>query len=183
VDGKLLWSCGGFNPGSTGFWPAIATPVIVGDLAIVPVGRDDRRQARLHAIRLGGTGDVTATHRAWKREDIGVFVCSPAVFNNRVYLLRHRGEVACIDPATGKTVWSHSLPRSKSSFYSSPTVANGVLYAAREDGVVFTARVDGEFELLSENPMGEPIIGSPVPVANKVLLRGGKHLFCIGLNR
>gem|GEM_PF-2203185 len=27
--------------------------------------------------------------------------------------------------------------------------------------------------------MGERIIASPVPVANRLLLRGEKHLFCI----
>jgi len=33
--------------------------------------------------------------------------------------------------------------------------------------------------VLAENNMGERIIASPVPVANRLLLRGEKHLFCI----
>jgi outer membrane protein assembly factor BamB len=180
TNGKTLWNCGGFNPEGTGFWPAIATPLIMENLAIVPVGRDDRKQARVHGIKLGGSGDVTKTHRAWKREDLGVFVCSPAAFNGRVYLLRHRGEIVALEPSTGKTIWAEALPRSTSSYYSSPVIANGILYAAREDGTVFAARVADQFELLSENPMGERIIASPVPVGNKVLLRGDKHLFCVG---
>jgi len=36
-DGAVLWSCGGFNPGGTKNWPAIATPVIHNGMAIVPV--------------------------------------------------------------------------------------------------------------------------------------------------
>ena len=181
ADGKLLWECGGFNPDATRNWPAIATPVIVGNLAIVPVGRDDRpRQGRVHAIKLGGSGDVTETHRAWKREDIGVFVSSPAEFAGRVYLLRHRGEVVCLDPVNGKTVWSDAFPRESSSYFSSPVIANGILYAAREDGMVFAARVGEKFELLSANPMGERIVASPVPAANRLLLRGDEHLFCVG---
>ena len=59
---------------------------------------------------------------------------------------------------------------------SSPT---GILYAAREDGVVFAARVEEKFELLGENPMGERIMASPVPVANRLFLRGDRHLFCV----
>lgn len=180
ADGKLLWSCGGFNPQGTGFWPAIATPVIVRDLVVVPVGRDDRGQARMHGIRLGGSGDVSASHRAWKREDLGVFVCSPAEYKGRVYLLRHRGEVVCLNPSDGSTIWSGAFPRDRSDYYSSPVVAQGVLYAAREDGVVFAARVEDKFELLSENRMEERIIGSPVPVDGRILLRGDGHLFCIG---
>ena len=180
ADGKLLWSCGGFNPEGTGYWPAIATPLIVGNMAIVPVGRDDRPgQARIHAIKLGGRGDVTDTHRAWKREDTGVFVASPAAYQGRVYLLRHRGGAVCLDPTTGQTIWSGAFPENKAPYYSSPVIANGILYAAREDGVVFAARVEEKFELLGENPMGERIIASPVPVANRLFLRGDRHLFCV----
>ena len=180
TNGKLLWSCGGFNPDATGYWPAIATPVIAGNMAIVPVGRDDRSgQARVHGIKLGGRGDVTETHRAWKREDTGVFVSSPAEYKGRVYLLRHRGAVVCLDPANGKTIWSGAFPENKAPYYSSPVIANGILYAAREDGVVFAARVGEKFELLGENPMGERVLACPVPVANRLLIRGDRHLFCV----
>ncbi|MBN8248142.1 MAG: PQQ-binding-like beta-propeller repeat protein [Verrucomicrobia bacterium] len=179
-DGALLWTAGGFNPEGTGYWPAIATPVVWKDIAVVPVGRDDRPgQARLAGVRLGGSGDVSTSHRAWHRSDLGVFVAAPAVSGDRVYLLRHRGEVACVDPATGTTLWTGAFPRTSAPYYASPAVANGILYAAREDGVVFAARVGGQFELLSENPMGERLVASPVPAADRLLLRGDQHLFCI----
>lgn len=180
ADGQLLWSAGGFNPDATGYWPAIATPVVHEDVVVVPVGRDDRPgQARLFGIRLGGSGDVSESHRAWRRTDVGVFVAAPAVAGNRAYLLRHKGEVVCIEPATGRTVWTGTLPKAAAPFYASPVVANGILYAAREDGVVFAARVGETFELLSENPVGERIIASPVPAADRLFLRGDQHLFCI----
>jgi outer membrane protein assembly factor BamB len=176
----LLWSCGGFNPEGIQNWPHIASPLIVGNMAIVPVGRDDRRQGQLAAVKLGGSGDVTQSNVAWQRSDVGVFVCSPAEYKGRVYLLRHRGEVACIDPASGQTLWSESLPKDKSSYFSSPSIGHGVLYAAREDGMVFAVRIEEKFELLSANPMGERIIASPVPVADRLLLRGDHNLFCLG---
>ena len=53
ATGELLWSCGGFNPEGTGYWPAIATPVICGDIAVVPVGRDDP-YGKFVQILLGG---------------------------------------------------------------------------------------------------------------------------------
>ena len=62
---------------------------------------------------------------------------------------------------------------------SSPVIAGGILYAAREDGVVFAAKVGEKFELLSENQMGEQILASPVPFDGKMLLRGEGHFFCI----
>jgi hypothetical protein len=36
-----------------------------------------------------------------------------------------------------------------------------------------------KFELLAENNMGERENASPVPVANRPLIRGEQHFFCI----
>jgi outer membrane protein assembly factor BamB len=179
ATGATLWSCGDFNPESKNNWVAVASPVIAGDIAVVPYGRG----SRLHGIRLGGKGDVTATHRAWVREDTGSFVPTPIEYKGRIYLVRdqgrERGQVECVDPANGKTLWTGELPKGSSTYYSSPAAADGKLYAAREDGVIFVAKIEGSFEVLSENKMGEPVIASPVPVANRLLIRGEKNLFCI----
>ncbi|MFP6669291.1 MAG: PQQ-binding-like beta-propeller repeat protein [Pirellulales bacterium] len=176
VNGELIWSCGGFNPDGRGNWVAVGSHVIAGDIAIVPYGRG----SRLAGIKLGGEGDVTETHRLWTRKDTGSFVPTPLVHNGRVYVLRDRGEVECIDPKTGKTLWKDALPKHRAKYYASPVVAGDHLYAAREDGVVFVAGIKGEFKLVSENDMGERLIASPVPVANRLLIRGAEHLFCIG---
>jgi outer membrane protein assembly factor BamB len=178
--GATLWSCAGFNPRRTENWPAIASPIVQDGMAIVPVGRDDRQgQASIHGIRIDGDGDVTSSHRAWQRNDVGVFCCSPSAYKGRIYLLQNRGGVICLDPVTGKTVWSDALPRGAANYYASPALANGILYAAREDGTVFTARIGDRFELLCENPLGERIVASPVLANDSLLLRGDKHLFSI----
>jgi outer membrane protein assembly factor BamB len=176
ADGQVLWSCGDFNPDQKSNWVGVASVVLAGDVAVVPYARGNR----LHGIRLGGSGDVTATHRAWERTDTGAFVPTPAEYRGRIYLLRDRGEIECIDPATGKTLWSDALPKKSANYYASPTVADGKLYAVREDGRVFVARVEGKFALLAENDLGERAVASPVPVAGRLLLRGEKHLFCVG---
>lgn len=173
ADGKVLWSCGGFNPELRQNWPTVASPVIAGDVAIVSYGRADRGQPRLHGISLANG------QRLWQRDDTGTFVPTPAAHQGRVYLVRDRGEVDCLEPATGKTIWSDALPRSSANFYGSPVIADGKLYAVREDGVLFVAAVDGNFKLLAENKMGERVFASPVPVANRLLIRGENHLFCV----
>jgi outer membrane protein assembly factor BamB len=175
ATGETLWSCGNFNPEARKNLVAVASPVIAGGIAVVPFARG----SRLYGIKLGGHGDVTETNRAWLREDTGTFVPTPVEYKGRIYLVRDRGQVECIDPANGKTLWTGELPKAGSSYYSSPAAADGKIYAAREDGVIFVANIDGEFKVLSENKMGEPVIASPVPVANRLLIRGEKHLFCI----
>ncbi len=181
ADGTMSWSCGNFNPDAQKLWPAIATPVIVGDMAVIAYGRNDRGVPRLYGIRLTGSGDVTATNHVWKREDLGTFVPTPAVYKGRVILVRDRGEVACIDPATGKTIWEGAFPKHRTNYYASPLVAGDRLFAPREDGTVFVASVAGDkFDVLSENDMGEPVIGSPVPAGDgRLLIRGSRHLFCL----
>lgn len=179
ADGTLLWSCGAFNPRQQTFWPAVASPVVVGDIAVIPTGRNDRNQPRLHGIRLGGEGDVTDTRRLWVSEETGTFVPTPAVYRGKVYVLRDRGEIDCVDPASGHVLWQGELPRHRSSYYASPLIVGGLLYAVREDGVVFVAKVDNGFELVAENNLGERAIASPVPLGGHLLLRGETHLFCI----
>lgn len=178
-DGAVVWSCGKFNPEKNRLWPSIAMPVVVDDMAVIAFGRNDRGIPRLHGVRLRGEGDATDTAHAWLRKDVGTFVPSPVAYQGRVYLVRDRGEVECVDPATGRTLWSDSLPKGRASFYASPLIAGGRLYAAREDGLVLVADVGEQgMKLLSENDLGEPIIGSPVPAGGRLLLRGQQHLFC-----
>ena len=180
TDGQVSWSCGKFNPEGNKLWPAIASPVIVGDMVVIAYGRNDRGTPRLHGIRLSGSGDVTQTNHVWMRDDVGTFVPTPAVYQDRVILLRDRGEVACIDASTGTTIWEAAFPKHRSNYYASPLIAGDKLYAPREDGTVFVARLtDKKLELLSENNMAESIISSPIPFSNRLLIRGEKHLFCV----
>jgi outer membrane protein assembly factor BamB len=184
ADGHVSWSCGNFNPNANALWPAIATPVIVDEMAVIAYGRNDRGTPRLHGIRLTGSGDVTETNHVWKRNDIGTFVPTPAAYKGRVILVRDHGQVVSIDPATGKTIWEGAFPKHRMNFYASPLVAGDKLYAPREDGTVFVASIaDDKFNLLAENKMSESIIGSPIPVSNGILLRGEQHLFCVAARK
>lgn len=179
-NGEVLWTCGNFNPENQKLWPSIATPVIVDDIAVIAFGRNDRGKPRLHGIRLSGSGDVTRTNHVWGRDDVGTFVPSPAAYNSKIFLVRDRGEVECLDPATGKTIWSDRLPKHRTNYYASPLIAGGKMYAPREDGMVYIADIVEGFSLLSTNDMKEPVIGSPVPSANRIFLRGENHLYCFG---
>lgn len=175
-DGHVLWDCGGFNPEAKPYWPSVASPVVCGDFAVIPYGRGNV----LHGVKLGGSGNVTATHRAWDRTDTGAYTPTPAASGGQVFLLRDEGELLCVDPATGKTLWNGAFPKSSNKFYASPVVADGKIYSAREDGVVFVTKAEGPFQLLATNTLDDRLIASPVPVNSRLLLRGEKALYCIG---
>ncbi len=175
ADGKIIWSCAGFNPEEKRNWVTVASPVISAGVVVVPYGRGER----LAGVKLGGKGDVTETHRLWTVTGNGTFVPTPAAAGGEVYILRDKGQVVCLDSKTGKTKWSGRMPKHRAKYYSSPLVAGGNMYAAREDGVVVVARLGADFKVLSENDMGERMIASPVPVAGRLLLRGDRALYCI----
>ena len=80
---------------------------------------------------------------------------------------------------TGEPFWTAELPRSLIPYYASPVIAGGILYAPREDGVVFSARIGEKFELLGENDMEEQILATPVPFDGKLLIRTSGHLICV----
>jgi hypothetical protein len=54
-----------------------------------------------------------------------------------------------------------------------------MLYAAREDGIVFVSAInENGMTLESENDMQQSVIGSPVPMDGKILIRGERELRC-----
>ena len=170
-DGEIIWSSEGFNPEEKSNWVAVSSALVADGVAIVPYGRG----AFLAGVKLGGDGDVTRSHRLWTRDDTGAFVPTPAVANGQVLVLRDKGEIEAIDPKNGKTTWSGALPRESDKYYASPSVGGDKIYAAREDGVVFVAAREGDgLKVLSENDFMERIIASPVPVADRVLIRSEK---------
>jgi len=177
--GRLLWSCGGFNPGKKGMWRVIASAVSTKGIAVAPYGRGEH----LAGIRMGGSGDVTSEAWLWKREGIGADSSTPAVHGGRVYLLidqgKLRGTVHCLEAATGRTLWKSRLPKGAQIYYASPLLVGDKLYCAREDGTVFCGRVtdDGLVDVKA-NELRETVIASPVATDGKLLIRGSEHLYC-----
>jgi outer membrane protein assembly factor BamB len=174
--GELLWDSAGFNPNNEGMWRVIASHAMGDGIAVVPFGRG----RFLAGVKLSGSGDVTESNRLWEKQGhaVGADVPTPIVHDGKAYVVSDVGEVACRDLKTGEELWSDKLPRDRDKYYASPVLADGKLYFAREDGMVFVASVgDDGMHLLAENDMGERVIATPVPVRNSILIRGEQHLF------
>jgi outer membrane protein assembly factor BamB len=175
-DGKTFWTCSGFNPQDKAMWRVIASPGITEGIAVIPFGRTKY----CAGVTLGGSGDITETARLWERDDLGADCPTPVGRDGKAYVLSDRGQLNCIDAETGKDIWVDAIPRAAAKYYSSPILAGDLLYCAREDGVISTVKVsDNGMEVLAQNDMGERVAAAPVPVNNKLLIRGIDHLFCI----
>lgn len=178
ATGELLWDSGGFNPQNEGMWRSIASATIVDGVAIVPYGRGDF----LAAVRLGGNGDVTTKNRIWDRQGVGSDVPCPIIADEKIYVLSDRGQVTCLDLASGDELWSDELPRSRANYFSSPLLAGDKLYCLREDGTMFVASVEGGLKVLAENELGEPSVATPIPLEDSMLVRTRSKLYRFGAN-
>jgi hypothetical protein len=58
-------------------------------------------------------------------------------------------------------------------------VAAGKLFFSSEDGDVYVVKTGPQYELLSKNPIGEPILATPALAGDLLLVKGAKHLFAI----
>jgi outer membrane protein assembly factor BamB len=102
------------------------------------------------------------------------------VHDGKAYLLSDNGRITCRDMRYGEELWSAELPRNRNKYYASPVLAGDLLYCTREDGTIFVGRVsDDGYEQLAENPMGEWVIATPVPIRGGLLIRGEEHLFWV----
>ena len=176
ATGAELWRVGGLNPGRDKFFRSIASPVVAGGLVIAPYARGNS----LTAIRRGGTGDVTDSHVAWVRNDLGADVPTPAVRDGRLYVCTDKGRVECLEAATGKTLWKGELPKHRHAYSASPIVADGRLVVTREDGHATTLAAGDAFAVLAAGDVEEMTVATPVFVDGRIFLRTHDALWCLG---
>ena len=176
ATGKELWRLRGLNPSNDPYYRIVASAVVAGGLIIAP-----SRQNPVIAIRPGGRGDVTQSHKAWEFSR-GPDVPSPISDGTHVFLVTDNGVVHALDAKTGNPVWGPS--RLKSGTYSaSPILAEGRVYVTNEEGLTSVFAAGPSFELLAENPLDDYTLSSPAVSQGQIFLRTAKHLFAIGTRR
>lgn len=178
VDGNEIWRVGGLNPTNHKYFRSIASPVVSDGIVVAPYARG----ASLTAIRLGGAGDVTKSHVAW-RQEVSPDVPTPVAANGKVYMCTDRGNVHCFDLKTGNELWTGQAPRRGGSNYSaSPILAENRLYMTREDGMtaVLTLGENGVESTVENQLAKEMTVATPVLVDGKIFQRTLNYLYCIG---
>ena len=104
---------------------------------------------------------------------------SPVCTDDYLFTTMTNGRVHCLDVATGNIIWQEDLGKQ----YSSPVLANGLVYMPNDDGMITVIQPGPEFTVVAKNDMGEKMNASPAISNGKIYLRGYEHLFCIGKNQ
>jgi outer membrane protein assembly factor BamB len=171
--GKELWSCSGL--GKLVYTSAVCSS----DGIVVAMGGYGGPAL---AVRAGGKGDVTNTHRLWHHtqkhpQRIG----SPIIVGDHLYLLNENGVAQCFELATGKDVWSKE--RIGSTSWGSMVAAADQLYVTNLAGETFVLAASPKYELLARCPLEERVLASIAVADGDVFIRSYKHLWCISEKR
>ena len=173
ASGRELWRMDGLNPQNNPNYRIVASPVVHAGMIYAPT-----RERPLLAIRAGGRGDITSTHRAWASEN-GPDVPTPVTDGTYFYIVRDNGVMWCLDAKTGVPLYGPQRLR-PGTYSSSPVLADGKLYISNEDGLTSVVKAGPKFELLAENALDDYILSSPAVSDGQVFIRSAGHLWAIG---
>ena len=174
ASGKELWRMDGLNPTNNPSNRIIASPVAVGEVVIAPT-----RERPMLAIKGGGRGDVTRTHRLWSFDN-GPDVPTPVSDGTLLYTITDRGVAYALDVAAGKVVYGPQRLR-PDSYSASPVLADDRIYVTSEnEGLTSVYRAGPRFELLAENPLEDYCLSSPAISEGQIFIRTTGHLWAIG---
>lgn len=171
--GKPLWSC------NTDIGWYMVPCVVAHDGIVYCLG--GRSGTASLAVRAGGSGDVTKTHRLWTSPK-GSNVSSPVYLDGHLYWAHESREIAyCVEAKSGEVVYEKRLNRA-GQFYSSALLADGKLYYVSREGKTFVLAAKPEYEEIAVNDLNDRSVfnASPAVAGNRLLIRSDKFLYCIG---
>jgi hypothetical protein len=138
-----------------------------------------RANGGLFAVRLGGEGDVTDTHVAWRYgERKGLSdVITPLVLGDTLYLLKEGGILTALDVATGEVSKQGRIGGSD-RYFASPVGAGDRLLAASLSGQLIVVEGGPEWEVLSTADIEEQVWSTPAIAGERVFVRSQQALYC-----
>lgn len=179
-NGELLWELdmqGGRN---------ITSPTADGDMIFV--GNEKRRDGgRLFGIKAGAKGDISLKEGedsndfvVWSVPESGIAMATPIVYEGLLYIVdRRRGQITCIEAATGKIIYPATNMKDAAAFWASPWAFDGKIYCLDDQGVTHIIKAGEKFEELGKNKIDD-VFWASTAIANKsYIFRGEKGLYCI----
>ncbi len=173
TTGKELWRAYGLNPDNNPFYRIVNSPVVMDGLIYA-----GSKSKPYMALRAGGRGDVTNSHRAWTIDN-GPDVPTPVTDGKYLYIVRDNGGFLCLDAKTGKDIYPPQRLK-PGTYSSSPVLADGRIYVTSEEGTTVVVKAGPQFEVLAENSLDDYCLSSPAISDGQIFIRTASHLYCIG---
>ncbi len=171
ATGKELWRAKGVESN------AIPSPVASRELVVVSAGFPAKIA---YAIRLGGTGDLSApSNMVWTYAKGTAYVPSPILYGDYLYLMTDRGLLTCLDARTGEVKYEGGRIPIPATFTASPVAFDNKLLLTSEDGDTFVLAAGPKHAVLHTNSIGEPVYASPAIADGSIYIRGERHLYRI----
>jgi outer membrane protein assembly factor BamB len=169
LTGERLWTCGGAAP------LAYASPM-EWDGVIVALGGYGGASL---AVRAGGRGDVTRTHRLWQKPRDSGWLGTGVAHDGLIYACSMSGVLSCMAVQTGEVLWKDRI--GGGGTWSSVTqTSDGRMMLLTKSGTTTVFQPDSkELKRVSENALNETTNASVVVAGNDVLIRTDKALWCI----
>jgi outer membrane protein assembly factor BamB len=143
------------------------TPVVAGD-TVVYGGLDHP----VRAVRVVRRGSAWAAEPRWENAEVGTYMSTPVLEGGRLYGFsnRKRGQLFCLDAASGKTVW---LSDGRQGDNAALVAGGGVVYALTTDAQLVVMPQRGEaFAPLRRYRVAEsPTWAHPVVTTEGVLVK------------
>jgi outer membrane protein assembly factor BamB len=167
LDGREIWSVAQGNN-----FAQIPRPVYGHGMVYVCGGYFD---PVVHAIKPGGSEDVTKTHVTWTVRHASVpYNPSPLLIGKEFFMISDAGIASCHDALAGKL---HFRKRVEGTYYASPISAEGRIYLFNDAGKTTVIKPGVEFEVLATNLLEGKIMATPAIVDRAMYLRTDTHLY------
>jgi outer membrane protein assembly factor BamB len=169
TNGSELWRCSGLNP-------LVYNSPVYADGTVIAMGG---YQGNSIGVKVGGSGDVTESHRLWRHERHAGGIGSGVTKDGHLYFSNSGGIVFCLEVKSGNTLWKERLPGLSKS-WGSFMLAGENIYSLSQSGetVVFRANPKA-FELVAHNKLDEMTNSSITPTGSQLFIRTHDALWCI----
>ncbi|MFM9962051.1 MAG: PQQ-binding-like beta-propeller repeat protein [Planctomycetaceae bacterium] len=128
------------------------------------------------AVNPEGQGDITKKNIVWRTKEKIPKRSSQLLVGDLLFMMNDSGIATCLDAKTGKEIWSQRL---RGEYWSSPLLADGLIYCFSKDGDMQVFKASREFELVAENKLDDGSSASPIVAGKSLLVRTKSHLYRI----
>ena len=134
----------------------------------------------LLAIKMGGTGDMTASSIRWRYQKTVPQVPSTLLYKGVLYMVNDGGMLISFDPSTGAVIKQARLEGARDKYFASPVAADDKVYLVDQSGEVSVLKAGGDWQILTVNAMDDECFATPAIADGRIYIRTRSALYCFG---